>query len=75
MFANGDFETIKPWKKSNPISRENVANAVAKTIIKRRNKVTLTLLGKLQKFSLKFLPWIINLYLKKDLEDFKEFFK
>ncbi len=75
MLANGDFETIKPWKKSNPVSRENVANAIARTIIKRRNKVTLTLLGKLQKFALKFLPWGINLYLKKDLEDFKKFFK
>ena len=75
MSSKGDYETIKPWKKSSPTSRENVAHEIARTIIKRRNNVTLTVLGKLENFSLKFLPWIINFYLKKDLKDFKKFFK
>ncbi|MBL6963143.1 MAG: SDR family oxidoreductase [Bacteroidetes bacterium] len=72
LSAIGNYVPIKQLNNKKPTSREDAALSIAKAIIKRKKKVTLTVLGKLQAILLRLSPAAVNWYLRKELEKFKE---
>lgn len=64
LYPDGTYR-ILPARKQKASSREDVARAVAGMVRKRKNRLTLSAVGKLQAFALRFFPGAVKLILRK----------
>jgi len=69
LSPEGTYKKLPP-RKQKQARREDVALAVARLIRKRKNSATLTFVGKLQAFALRFFPFVVKLILKKAERDY-----
>lgn len=60
-----------PARRQVKAAREEVAKAIARAIYKRKKSVTLSAIGKLQSFALRFCPFLVTLILKKANRDYE----
>lgn len=64
LFPDGSYQKI-PERNQKKASREDVAKAILRVVYKKKKSVTLSTVGKLQAFALRFLPFIIKIILRK----------
>lgn len=69
LSPDGTYKKL-PQRKQKQAGREDVARAVARLISKRKNSVTLTFVGRLQAFALRFFPFVVRMILKKADRDY-----
>jgi hypothetical protein len=63
-----------PARKQKQASREEVALSVARTVYKRKKRITLSTVGKLQALALRFFPFIITIIAKKANRDYENMY-
>ncbi|MCB9263150.1 MAG: SDR family NAD(P)-dependent oxidoreductase [Flavobacteriales bacterium] len=71
---DGSYTNLKERKGIKLATREDVAIAIAKTIVKRKKEITLTPLGKLQALMLRISPKLVYLPLKKSYRDYDKMY-
>lgn len=64
LYPDGTYRKI-PARKQKQSSREEVALSIARAVYKKKKKLTLTIVGKLQAIALRFFPFIIKIIQKK----------
>ncbi len=69
LYPDGTYRKM-PERKLKKSSREKVAKAIARAVIKRKKSTTLTAVGKLQAFALRFARFIISMILRKANRDY-----
>jgi len=73
LYPDGSYKNL-PARNQKQASREDVALSIAKAIRKRKKSLTLTTVGKLQKFALRFMPFVIKIILKKANNDYDKMY-
>ncbi len=64
LYPDGTYRKL-PERNLKKASREDVAKAIAWSLYKKKKSVTLSAVGKLQAFALRFFPIIIKIILRK----------
>ena len=74
LSPDGTYSLLKPRDNLKKASRQDVALSVAKTIYKRKNRVTLSAVGKLQGIALRFFPFLLNFILRRSFRDYDKMY-
>lgn len=74
LSPDGTYTLLKPRDNLKKASRQDVALSVAKIIFKRKNRVTLSAVGKLQGLVIRVFPPLLNLILKRTLRDYDKMY-
>ncbi len=74
LSPDGTYTVLKSRDNLKKASRQDVALSVAKTIYKRKNRVTLSAVGKLQGIALRFFPFLLTLILKRSFRDYDKMY-
>ncbi|HCC69733.1 MAG TPA: hypothetical protein DEQ09_01055 [Bacteroidales bacterium] len=69
LYPDGTYGTM-PVRDLKKTKKEKVAKEIAKVIYKKKKKITLSAVGKMQAFGLRFLPPVINVILRKANRDY-----
>ena len=73
LYPDGSYKKL-PARNHKQAKREDVASSIARAIKKRRKSVTLTPIGKLQAFALRFMPFAIKIILRKANNDYEKMY-
>jgi short-subunit dehydrogenase len=73
LYPDGSYRKM-PARKQKQASREEVALSVARTVYKRKKRITLSTVGKLQALALRFFPFIITIIAKKANRDYENMY-
>lgn len=73
LYPDGTYKTM-PVRKQKKAKREEVALSIARAVYKRKKRLTLTTVGKLQAVALRFFPFIINIITKKANRDYESMY-
>ncbi|MCD4770522.1 MAG: SDR family NAD(P)-dependent oxidoreductase [Bacteroidales bacterium] len=74
LSPDGTYSVLKPRDDQKKASRQDVALSVAKTIYRRKNRITLSAVGKLQGIALRFFPFLLNLILRRSFRDYDKMY-
>ncbi|MBN1386882.1 MAG: SDR family oxidoreductase [Bacteroidales bacterium] len=69
LYPDGTYRKL-PERKQKKASREDVAKAIARVVYKRKKSVTLSTVGKLQTYGLRFFPFMVKMILRKANRDY-----
>lgn len=73
LYPDGSYKKL-PARNQKQAKREDVALSIAKAIRRRKKSITLTAVGKLQKFALRFMPFAIKIILRKANNDYDKMY-
>ncbi len=69
LYPDGTSKRM-PERNLKKATREDVAQAIARTVFKKKKSITLSTLGKLQGIAVRFFPFIIKIILRKANRDY-----
>jgi len=69
LYPDGTYRKL-PGRNQKQAKQEDVAKAIARSIYRKKKKVTLSTVGRLQAFALRFLPFAIKIILRKANRDY-----
>jgi len=72
LTPDGTYATIPKRPGLKMASRDEVAASIARCIVRRKNQMTLSLMGKMQHFLLRFAPGVVYALLRKSYKDYDE---
>lgn len=73
LYPDGTYRKL-PRRNQKLATQENVARAIAGAIYRKKKKVTLSTVGKLQAFGLRFLPFVVKMILRKANRDYNNMY-
>ena len=73
LYPDGTYRKL-PERNQKKARREDVAKAIARVVYKKKKSVTLSTVGTLQTFALRFFPFIVKIILRKANKDYENMY-